>query len=247
MVVKSPAAARLPLPTSPRKGEGTGGVRSLRVPFRQQSFDFTCGPTCLLMAMRSFDPQVKVTVDAEIDIWRGANFVEAYASSRQGLAWAAHRRGFRVHTQGSAGSIELLECLGLTLSEPGRGVARALHDNLIRRCRKAGLTDVRRPVSMGDVATWIGRGWVPLLLVDARLVGDEELPHWIVVLGANGENVVFHDPLAEKGRSLQSASRFASFVGFRGISCAVVVEGKRGRTDRENIGRGKERTNRSGS
>ncbi len=247
MVLKSPTAPRLQLPASPGKREGTSGVRRLRVPFRRQSFDFTCGPTCLLMAMRSFNPRVEMTVDAEIDIWREANLVEAYASSRQGLAWAAHRRGFRVRTQGSPESIELLEGLGLTLSEPGRGVARALHDNLIRRCRKAGLTDVRRPVAMGDVATWIGRGWIPLLLVDARLVGDEELPHWIVVLGANGENVAFHDPLAERGPSFQSAGRFASFVGFRGISCAVVIEGERGRTDPENTGRVKERAIWSGS
>lgn len=197
------------------------------VPFHHQSLDFTCGPACLVMAMRSFDPAVQATRELEIDIWREANLVEAYASSRQGLALAAHRRGFRVRTQGSAETIELLECLGLPLAEENRAVARALHEDVKGRCREAGIPDRVSGVSLDDISNWLALSWVPLVLVDARLVTDEEVPHWVVVTACDRGFVTFHDPLASEGDSQRPAEEFASLLGFGGVSCAVVVEGRR--------------------
>jgi hypothetical protein len=48
----------------------------LEVPFYRQRFEFTCGAACLMMAMKYFDPSLKLTKDLEIDIWREANLVE---------------------------------------------------------------------------------------------------------------------------------------------------------------------------
>ncbi len=205
------------------------------VPFYRQSLDFTCGPACLIMAMRSFDPTLPATRELEIDIWREANLVEAYASSRQGLALAAHRRGFGVRTQGSAETIELLECLGLPLAEENRTVARALHEDVKARCREAGIPDRVRGVSLDDISGWLARSWVPLVLVDARLVTDEDVPHWVVVTACDRGFVAFHDPLASEGNSHRPSEEFASLVGFRGVSCAVVVEGLR---EKESAGTG---------
>ncbi|MEK6851165.1 MAG: peptidase C39 family protein [Candidatus Thermoplasmatota archaeon] len=206
---------------SPRVLTGRSGA----VPFHRQSFDFTCGPACLLMAMGRFDAGLAPTRDLELDIWREANLVEAYATSRQGLALAAHRRGFRVHTQGNAETIELLDCLGIRLSPENRRVAEALHRDLKARCRRAGVRDAPQPVTLRDVRGWLARGWVPVVLVDARLVGDEDLPHWVVVTAADDRTVTLHDPLARSGETVAPVPRFARWLGFRGTTCAVVVEG----------------------
>jgi len=207
------------------------------VPFHRQGFDFTCGPACLLMAMRRFDPSLEATRELEVDLWREANLVEAYASSRQGLAFAAHRRGFRVRTQGNAETVELLDCLRLDLDAPNRDVAVALHEDVRRRCRVAGIPDTVAPVTLDAVQGWLSRGWIPLVLVDARLVGDEAAPHWVVVTRVQGDRIVFHDPLAPKGDTTRRAQDFRRRLGFRGLLCAVVVEGRRTSHGRAKAGR----------
>lgn len=199
---------------------------ALRVPFYHQSRDFTCGPACLIMAMRAFDPSIGATRELEIDLWREANMVEAYASSRQGLALAAHRRGFRVRTVGNVENIELLDCLGLDIGKENLKVARALHADLKGRCAKEGIADERRRVSVRDIGKWVAAGEVPLVLVDARLVGDEPLPHWVVPVAVRKRSVIYNDPLARRGGCRAGSDTFKEHIGFGGTSCAVVVEGK---------------------
>ena len=212
----------------PRVLTGPPNVDGKAVPFYRQSLDFTCGPACLLMAMGRFDPALAPGREIEIDIWREANLVEARATSRQGLALAAHRRGFQVRTQGNVEAIELIDCLGFDLSPEDRKVAEALHRDLRRRCRRAGIPDALKPVSLPDIAGWLARGWIPIVLVDARLVGDARLPHWVVVTGVAPSAVTFLDPLTAAGEARVPEREFAGRLGFGGTTCAVVVEGRSG-------------------
>jgi hypothetical protein len=208
------------------------------------------------MAMRRFDRRLRPSRELEIDIWREANLIEAYATSHHGLALAAHRRGFRVRTQGNARANRLLDSmcrscrvkldsssrtidcglverpvrildhrLCLLVDRENRVFALSLLADLRRRCRRAGIVDIERPVLMESLRNWLGRGWLPIVLVDARLVGDEEVPHWVVVTGCDTAKVRFHDPLARKGNSLLPAGEFFKFLGYHGMNSAVVVEG----------------------
>lgn len=197
------------------------------VPFYPQSFEFTCGPASLIMAMRTFDASTVATRELEIDIWREANLVEAYATSRQGLALAAHRRGFEVRMQGNAERVELLDCLGFEMGEARYQVAAALHDDLKRRTQAVKIPDEVRAVRPTDIQDWLEEGAVPIVLVDARLVGDEALPHWVVVTSWNGDEVILNDPLADEAGSRVSKAALTGNLGFEEVSCAVAVEGRR--------------------
>ncbi len=208
----------MPRGTAPRLGPP---------PFYRQHLDFTCGPASLIMAMARYQPRLPAGPELEVDLWREANLVEAYATSRQGLALAAYRRGFRVRTAGNAQTLELLENLGLDLSPPARVVARKLHQDLQRRCRRARIPDTGSQVSCRELSGWLRRGWTPLVLVNATLVGDVDQPHWVVVVRCTRRQVVIHDPLARAGGSRLSRSRFERGLGYRGLCCAVVVEGLR--------------------
>lgn len=179
------------------------------------------------MAMQAFDPSLQPSRELEIDIWREANLMEAYASSRQGLALAADRRGFDVRTQGNVETVELLDRLDLPLGPKERDVARTLHEDLKARCRAAGIPDEVRPVAVGDVQDWLASGWVPLVLVDSRLVGDEALPHWVVVTRLGGGMVRLNDPLATDAGTRVDLGAFRERLGFEGTYCAVIVEGQR--------------------
>ncbi len=204
------------------------GTRFPPPPFFRQHFDFTCGPASLIMAMARYQPRLRAGPELEVDLWREANLVEAYATSRQGLALAAYRRGFRVRTAGNAQTVELLENLGLELSPPARSVARKLHQDLQRRCRRARIPETGSRVSCWDLTRWLHRGWTPLVLINATLVGDVDQPHWVVVIQCTHRHVVIHDPLARTGGSRLPRRRFEQGLGYRGLRCAVVVEGLRG-------------------
>jgi hypothetical protein len=209
------------------------------------------------MAMRHFDPKLLPTRELEIDIWREANLIEAYATSHYGLALAAHRRGYRSRTQGNARADRLLDCLCrscrirvdsrsktvqcglvsrpvrildhrlcLLLHPENRVFALSLLHDLQARCRRAGIPNREMPVTTESIKEWLGRDWLPIVLLDARLVGNGEVPHWSVVTRCQEDTITFHDPLSRKGNSVLSIRKFERFLGFHGANCAVVVENK---------------------
>ncbi len=227
------------------------------VPFYRQSYDFTCGPACLIMAMMHYDPKVRPSRELEIDIWREANLIEAYATSQYGLAMAAHRRGFSSMTWGNAKADRLLDCLCrscriemdstqqtimcglvarpvkihdhrlcLLVNPENRVFALSLLQDLRRRCRRARIPAHERPVTMSTIGSWLAAGWIPIIMVDARLVGDEEVPHWVVITRCSGKTVTFHDPLALRGASSVKTKSFANHMGFHGTVSALVVRGR---------------------
>ena len=227
------------------------------VPFYRQSYDFTCGPACMIMAMKAIDPQLKPSRELEIDLWREANLIEAYATSHHGLAMAAHRRGFRAMTWGNAKADRLLDCmcrsckimmdstqktiecglvarpveildhrLCLLLNPENRIFALALLKDLRNRCRRAKISNHERPITPSVIRDWLDHGWTPIILVDARLVDDEEVPHWVVVTSCSRMTITYHDPLARHGNSIIATRKFNEFLGFHGTESAVVIMGK---------------------
>ena len=231
--------------------------KAFSIPFYRQSYDFTCGPACMIMAMKAFDPAIKPARELEIDLWREANLIEAYATSHHGLAMAAHRRGFRAMTWGNAKADRLLDCmcrsckiqmdstqktiecglvarpveildhrLCLLLNQENRVFALALLKDLRNRCRRAKIHNHERPITPSTIRGWLDNGWIPIILVDARLVGDEEVPHWVVVTGCSRMTMTFHDPLARHGNSSIATRKFNELLGFHGTESAVVIMGK---------------------
>ncbi|EGH71280.1 peptidase C39 family protein, partial [Pseudomonas syringae] len=73
---------------------------SRSVPYYQQTLEFTCGPACLLMAMKALQPARSMGRAEELQIWREATTVFMTSGhggcSPQGLALAALQRGFAV-------------------------------------------------------------------------------------------------------------------------------------------------------
>jgi predicted double-glycine peptidase len=230
---------------------------ALQIPFYRQSYEFTCGPSCIIMAMKYFDRKLYVNQELEIDIWREANLIEAYATSHYGLALAAYKRGFHVRTCGNARSIRLLDTLCrsckvlidresrtvycgiaerpvnvldhrlcLMLDPENRKFAIELLHDLQNRCHKIGIPDSIRHIELDDIPEWLENGFVPIVLVDARLVNDENVPHWVVITGMGTGEVTFNDPLASTGGSKVTVHEFLKHFGFNGATAAVILEGK---------------------
>jgi hypothetical protein len=79
---------------------GLEGPVGRKLPYYNQSTDFTCGPSSLMMAMTALDKSQPIDRAHELQLWREANTVFMGkghpGSSPYGLALAGWRRGFTV-------------------------------------------------------------------------------------------------------------------------------------------------------
>jgi hypothetical protein len=90
----------------------------------------------------------------------------------------------------------------------------------------------KRPV-IADILNGIREGLVPIALVHMGVVHSLNIPHWVVVTGANEKKVVFNDPYPPKGRrglalSHKKFQKILDDIGTRiGMSPSVLFTGKR--------------------
>lgn len=209
------------------KGRSESTRVTLDMPFYRQTFDFSCGPSCLMMAMKYFDQNLKPSKELEIDIWREANLVEVHGTSRFGLALAAWKRDFDVFSCGVEEGISYVDGIAELVPYLDREVLKILYEDIKRRCRRAGIKDLKVAPRVSDIRGWLARNQVPILLVDTAMVSDEVLPHWMVVTGVGRRHLTVNNPLEESAHSRIPIDVFKEHVGFKGTCCAVVLRGKR--------------------
>ncbi len=166
------------------------------VPYYRQTTDFTCGPAGLLMAMGALEPQRQLARREELRLWREATTIYMTAGhggcSPQGLALAAHRRGFRVQLQLSAGGPLFLDGVR---SEDKREVMRLVHEDFCRRTGRLAAT-----WSNCCSTSWISTapagqaGGQPLVLISSYRLTRSKAPHWVLVTHYDEDFVYLHDP-----------------------------------------------------
>lgn len=194
------------------------------VPFYKQSLDVTCGPAALMMAMAYFDPDTPLDRDLEIEIWREANLVEVWGTSREGLAIAAARRGFKVATQGDRSGLSFVDAIREDLPDIDEGALKFFYEDTRDRFDRMGLEDRSDPITEDALVAALDGGRLPAILTDASVLGEPEpVPHWVLVRGYTPEELVLNDPNAEGPGTRFDRSRADDLIGFDDVSCAVYV------------------------
>lgn len=166
-----------------------------QVPYFHQTTDFTCGPACLLMAMAALVPGRQMTPTDEFRIWREATTIFMTSGhggcGPQGLALAAHRRGFDVRVVVTETGPLFLDTV--RSAEKKRVMERA-HEAIVEDFEKAGLEIEIGAITAGDLETALRGGWIPILLISSYRFNAERVPHWIVVTGVDDRFLLVHDP-----------------------------------------------------
>jgi len=212
-------------PTARPKSHSTGALK-LSIPFYRQAFQFTCGPACLMMAMKFFQPSLRLSRELELDIWREANFVEAYGTSKEGLALAAARRGFHVYTMGMPLRHSFVDAIADKNPSIDYTVLELLYGDTRKKFRAMGLRNINSRIQPSTLKEVLRRSHVPILLTSTSLFGDKEaLPHWIVLTGYGREGWHLNNPLAKSGSSILSRQKLLGNLGYQGIQCAIIVLG----------------------
>jgi len=193
-----------------------GSSTLLGVPFYGQTLDFTCGPACLMMAMRHHGYPVPLERWLELTLWREATTVFMTSGhggcSAHGLAVAALRRGFQATVVTRDAGVPFLDSVR---SEAKKEVIALAHETFEREIKALGGRVEVRNFGVDDVVAAVDRGAVPIVLVSGYRLYAEKAPHWIVVTGYDDENVYVHDPIVFelRGRldSVNLALRRADF------------------------------------
>lgn len=172
----------------------------LSVPYHPQSLEFTCGPACLMMALRSLGHAAPLGQEQELALWREATTVFMLAghggTSAHGLAVAALRRGFAAEVWVDRSEPPFLD----TVRSPvKKRVIELAHRGFV-----AELAHHAAPVRVGEfgadeVVGHLAAGRVPLVLVSGSRLYAERIPHWVVATGYDAEHLYVHDPHLPEG------------------------------------------------
>lgn len=166
-----------------------------RVPYYEQTLDFTCGPASLIMAMRALQPSMQADRTLEVQLWREATTIFMTSGhggcSPHGLALAAHQRGFRVQLLVSDAGPMFLDGVR---REDKKAVLELVHADFSARIADSDIAVNYGEFSTRDLVTALSKGCVPLVLISSWRFNSSKAPHWVVVVAADDTFIYLHDP-----------------------------------------------------
>jgi len=167
-------------------------------PYYRQTLDFTCGPACLMMAMKAQDPTLMADRAMEIQLWREATTVFMTSGlggcGALGLTLAAHRRGFDVEVSVSD---ETEIFVNSVRSDEKKVVIRLVEQQFVREIAEAGIRIRRRALTAADLKERMSRGGIPIALISSYRLTGEKVPHWIKISDFDERFIYINDPFVD--------------------------------------------------
>lgn len=173
-------------------------LSQVRVPYYQQTTDFTCGPACLMMAMKALDPELRLDRRLELRLWRETTSI--YMTSGHGgcgpygLALAAQARGFAVELHVRQPGTFMVD----TVRNPAKKeVMRVVEEDYLDRLEGLDVPITFTPIGLEALQEQFERGAIPVLLISSWRIYHARTPHWVVVTGFDDRFVYVHDPFVD--------------------------------------------------
>lgn len=176
-----------------------------RVPYYEQTLEFTCGPAALMMAMGALDPTIELNRRLELRLWRESTTV--FMTSGHGgcgpfgLALAAHHRGFEVEAYVNDEGALFVDSVR---AEEKKEVIRLVQDDFTEEMAQVGVPLHYRRISVSEMKQEFAHGAIPLVLISSYRIYQEKFPHWVVVTGFDDHFIYVHDSFVdhEKGKTV---------------------------------------------
>lgn len=169
-----------------------------RVPFYQQTLDFTCGPSSLMMAMKALDLSFDLSRRLELALWRESTTIFMTSGpggcGPHGLALAAHRRGFAVEVFMRYEGPMFLDSVR---SPDKKEVMRLVQEEQMEELAASGIPVEYRRINARDLEEKFEAGGVPVVLISSYRLYQEKFPHWVVVTGFDERYVYVNDPYVD--------------------------------------------------
>lgn len=183
-----------------------GEIRSTKVPFYEQTADFTCGPCCLMMAMAHFTPRYIPDTVKEIRLWRDATTIFMLSGPGGcepfGLAVAAHENGVAAEIFVSQEGPLFLQSVR---NHEKRRVMQLAQIDFRTRIAEYGVPVHARAFSLDDIRDALKQGRLVMVLISGFLMFGKKVPHWVLAIDDDGDHIFIHDPWVEGERGETAA------------------------------------------
>lgn len=186
----------------------SSGPEHIRVPFYEQTTDFTCGSAALMMAMGALESSIELGRKLELRIWRESTTIFMTSghggTGPFGLALAAWHRGFDVQLYVNDERPPFLDSVR---NESKKEVMRIVHEEQAEELSKTGVELLYQPFTPDILASSLAEGAIPVVLISSYRIYREKFPHWVVVTGNDDKFFYVHDPLVEYDKHQTSTDR----------------------------------------
>jgi ribosomal protein S18 acetylase RimI-like enzyme len=170
----------------------------VRVPYYEQTLEFTCGPAAIMMAMKALDDSVELNRQTEIQIWRESTTVFMTSGhggcGAHGLALSTYRRGFDVDIYVKDETPMFVDSVR---NEEKKEVIRLVQDEFIREVAGLPIAEHYTRLGVEELKQHFNSGAIPVVLISSYLIYKEKSPHWVVVTGYDDRFIYFHDPFVD--------------------------------------------------
>lgn len=160
-----------------------------------QTTDFTCGPACLMMAMKTFDTGLALDRSLEFQLWREATTIFMTSGhggcSPQGLALAAYRRGLNTTLVTNS---EMIPFMSGVRSEDKKAVIERVHQDFVEQITTSDISQSQATVDTALLKSYLDEGALALVLISSYRLNQSKSPHWVLVISVSDTFVYFHDP-----------------------------------------------------
>lgn len=169
-----------------------------KVPYYQQTLEFTCGPSALMMAMHALVPSIKCNRELELRLWRESTTIFMTSGhggcGPLGLALAAYHRGFDVEIYLSDKGPMFIDSVR---DEEKKEVMRLVHEDFARELEILPIKVHERRLNVQELEEESNKGGIPLVLISSYRIYHEKSPHWVVVTGFDEKYIYVHDPFVD--------------------------------------------------
>lgn len=191
---KKAAVKPLVTPAAAKKAAGKRPL-SARLGYYNQSTDFTCGPSSLMMAMNALNPKIKIARSLELQLWREATTIfmgDGHGGcGALGLALAAARRNFTAEVWMNRGGVFLADRLD---GKDRIAAMRLLQEADLAEAKRLRIPVHRGRIDLAGLRQAMSKGAIPIVLVSTELFHGSDGPHWLVVSEITDDVVKVNDP-----------------------------------------------------
>jgi len=160
-----------------------------------QTTDFTCGPSCLMMALKTFVAGTVLSRPLEFQLWREATTIFMTSGhggcSPQGLALAAYKRGLQTTLITNTADIPFINGVR---SEDKKAVIECVHQDFIGQIEQSAIKQEQMTVDVSSLRQHLVQGALAMVLISSYRLNQSKSPHWVLVVSISDTFVYFHDP-----------------------------------------------------
>lgn len=179
-----------------------GNLTLLDIPYFQQTRTATCGPACLMMVMKYWDPSFEFSRRYEFQLWKKSYSFFLFGGTFQfGLAATAAKLGFKTEIYQTARFSDVYPKFPRLVTFIENFVSYKTHRLKIPIRYGKDNMDVIRDSLYKKIP--------PIVFVNLKPILGENVFHWVVVIGFDEQNVYMNDPYVPVGFPLKQKKGYA--------------------------------------